>query len=682
MLMSGAWRGLIALALAVALIAVGGAVTASAAGATGPAQEADAIVLEQRFARLPEDPGNVSVELAYVIPEDVRSLETTIPVENATVTAVDGFDRVNATAFEWDGTDGRASLTYRYEVNRTAHRTGPKSARGSYLAIGVGEWALFSRPATPTDFTYVGDRPPFDRRSVIEGEGAAGEWLVYLGAQQTFTRTVDGQTFRLVVPEAATMAETPPSVLAGLARASEGLAVGDRDEAVFALAAPTDGVPWAVRGLQTGDADMWVGADEELTDPENVWYHEYVHTRQSFESTPDARWLEEGIPAYYAARLTYEHQSLGFEGFADQLARGSGTEYADVVLGSPESWRGFADYYKGALAVGSLDRALRRDGGAEDGFEAVFADLNERERVNATTFRAAVARADDDVGATATRLTTTAANVSMWNESEHRAAFGRLPATIGYGLGDSGGAPTYRVSGPYRETAITSETPPPIVAGETMTVTARVENTGGTEGRYEASLRINGTTVDTVSGTVASNGTELVDLEHRFVLPGQYALGVDGTTVPVSVQEPDLARVTNVTVEPTAVDQGETASLEVSVHNGGDGPARRELIVTRNFREVSREVVYLDAGETKRVAIEVSFPRAGRSRVAVNGELPAQVAVNPVPAGTPSPTPPAEPTPTPTETPDQTTEAEGPGLGAVATAAAIVVGALLARRWR
>jgi hypothetical protein len=340
--MSGVWRGLVTLALAVALLAAGGAVGVSAADGASAAQAGDPIVLDQQFGRLPDDPGNVSIELTYSVPDRVVSLRTTIPT-NATVLATDGFDRRNATTYAWDERTERPSLTYRYEVNRTAHRTGPEGAHGSYLAADVGDWALFTRPTTPTEFEYTGDRPTFDRRSVIDGEGAAGEWLVYLGPERTFSRSEHNQTFDLVVPEAASMAESPREVLGGLTRAADSLNVGDRDETVFVVAAPTGEVPWAVRGYLSGDGYMWVEVGVKLSAPENVWYHEYIHTRQAFETAPDAAWLDEGIAAYYATRLTYEHQALSFGGFADQLAKGTGADYADVVLESPETWRGFAD---------------------------------------------------------------------------------------------------------------------------------------------------------------------------------------------------------------------------------------------------------------------------------------------------------------------------------------------------
>jgi len=683
--MFGVRRGLVTLVLATVLVTGGSAVAvATAETASAATQADDAIALDQRFALLPDEPGNVTVELDYAIPNRVISLGTAIP-DNATVTSVSGFERRNATYYEWDEQDDSPSITYRFDVNRTAHRTGPEATHGSYVAADVGDWALFTRPETPTDYEYVGAEPAFERASVVDGEGAAGERIVYLGPQETFTRRTNNQTFRLVVPQTASTAESPRRVLDALAHAAERLRVGDRDDSVFVAVAPTGEVPWAVRGFQTGDADVWVRDQERLDDPENVWYHEYVHTRQSFETAPDARWLEEGLAAYYATRLTFEHQELTFEGYADQLARGAGEDYGNVDLQSPETWRGFADYYKGGLAVGHLDRQLHLETGGNRSFQTVFAALNERERVDGSVLDGELARAGgENVGGEAVTVTGSAVNVTMWNRTAHRSAFGQLPARIEYDLPDPTTQPGYRVSGPYRETTATADSPLALATGETITVRARAHNAGGREGRFEATLRINGTIVDSAMGTVAPNETAAVPLEHSFVIPGRYVLSVDGTSVPVRVSEPATAMVTKASIEPETVDQGETADLEVFVDNRMDGPAQRELIVTRNFREVERRTVFLGANETKRVPFEIRFPEPGTPRVAVNGNWPVRIDVDPVPVetSTATSTPNGTAVPPTTETSPGTTAGTGPGLGVTTAMLALALAALLARRRR
>ena len=73
--MFGVRRGLVTLVLATVLVTGGSAVAvATAETASAATQADDAIALDQRFALLPDEPGNVTVELDYAIPNRVISL--------------------------------------------------------------------------------------------------------------------------------------------------------------------------------------------------------------------------------------------------------------------------------------------------------------------------------------------------------------------------------------------------------------------------------------------------------------------------------------------------------------------------------------------------------------------------------------------------------------------------------
>jgi len=210
-------------------------------GATANATQTDDTIIQTKsYALTPDDPGTVQVTLTYEIPDRVQSLETQFRSEG-TVTGTNGFDRVNATTYEWDESTSTASITLRYDVNRTTTKTGPEAAGGRYLFADVGEWALFTQFRTQTGWSFTaGDSPvTVDRQSRTVGPGAVGERLVYLGAVTTTERTANGQTFRLVVPEAAELAESRESILDSLTNASQSLRIGDRDKEVVAFAAPT-----------------------------------------------------------------------------------------------------------------------------------------------------------------------------------------------------------------------------------------------------------------------------------------------------------------------------------------------------------------------------------------------------------------------------------------------------------
>ena len=124
------------------------------------------------------------------------------------------------------------------------------------------------------------------------------------------------------------MREAPRSVLDSLADASNALRVGDRDDEVFVVAAPTSGVQWGVRGYQTGESDLWVRDVEPVDSAENPWVHEYVHTRQDFALDPEMRWFREASASYYAALLTYEQGRVPYDGFSQRIGAGANSSYA------------------------------------------------------------------------------------------------------------------------------------------------------------------------------------------------------------------------------------------------------------------------------------------------------------------------------------------------------------------
>ncbi|MFC6975388.1 hypothetical protein ACFQL1_13190 [Halomicroarcula sp. GCM10025709] len=343
--------------------------------------DSDTITVLQSFNLTRNRSGSVAVRLSYTVPDRVRSLETTLP-ENATVTRAAGFTRVNGTTYEWDGESTTPVLSYRRNPNETINRSGPEGASGRYLGVDAGEWALFTRSPTPTEWTYVGTPPvTFERDMRTVGPGATGDWLVYLGDVETVERTANDQTIRLAVPERASMAESPEAVLSSLSNASNALRVGDRDERVFVLAAPTgENVTWGARGYQIGDADMWVKDTERLDTAENIWLHEYVHSRQAFRPTTQTRWLLEASAVYYAASLTLEQDRIDFDAYRSRLGAGSEPVYDGIILAAPSTWTDSANYYRGPLVAGRIDEQIRLATDDERTFQDTMRLLNGRTR--------------------------------------------------------------------------------------------------------------------------------------------------------------------------------------------------------------------------------------------------------------------------------------------------------------
>jgi len=474
----------------------------SVAPAANATQTDDAIVQTERYALTPDRPGQVRVRLSYDIPDRVQSLETTLPAETR-VTGTDGFSRVNETVYQLDDGATSASIELRYNPNETTQRTGPEAASGQYLDVDAGEWALFRQLGVRSAWSYSGsssDPVTFERRTRTAGPGVAGDNLVYLGSVTTTERTENGQTFRLAVPERAELAESPDSILDSLTNASGSFRVGDRDEDVVVVAAPTTQVEWAVRGATLG-SDFWV---------------------RDFERLDEA-----------SERSAYD----------------------DVVLAEPSTWTRNANYFKGALAAGRIDLALRASTNRSATLEETVRELNGLDsRVTQTRFLRAIERAGGaESRATAGAATETSESLSMWDQATHSRLFGVVPAQVGYALPNA--TDGYRASGPYRNETV-SATPVRLATGETLTVDTVVSNTGGKAGAYNATLTVDGTAVTSATGEIAAESERTVRLAHSFERAGEYTLGAGEERVTVVVEPPAEPTVSGVSVDSQRVQRG------------------------------------------------------------------------------------------------------------------------------
>ena len=541
-------------------------------------------------------------------------LTSTLP-EDATVLGTTGLSPTGDGGVEWDGETRPASVTYELAGNRTGRAPGPEGASGSLLLADVGEWAIVDRPSLGVQYRFRGS-VTVSRSATVDGEGVVGTGLAYLGPYDSTTREAHGQRFTLVVPAAARLAEAPDAIFASVGDASDALRVGDRDERVLMIAAPTS-VDWGVEGLQLGDADFYVTADEPVDEAANTWLHEYVHTRQNLSLASDGSWFEEASATFYAALLTLEQERIDYRDFRDHLGLGTRSSYADVVLADPATWTAGAEYLKGALVAGELDRRLRLATDSGTTLQAAVSRMNGASEYAGEDLLAFLERhGGADLRDAGRRYTTTTAAPDPWDASAHQRAFGQLPARIEVTLPDRSNASAWRVTGPYRNGSVDPRDLA-LVPGETLSVDVPVTNAGGTAGDYGFVVRLGGNRVTTRNGTVPAGTTVWEQIAVSPEATGTPTLSTAGDGIGLRVVEPAGLATASLDVNRSSVAVGEPVGVTVTIRNGEAMPGESTVTVTADGATVGERLVRLPPGGSATLSVPVRFDAAGEHTVAV-----------------------------------------------------------------
>lgn len=616
--------------------------------------QATAIVQNVTYRLLPDRPEQVEAVIRYDVPAGVTELEFTVQHGEFEVASTDGFSRTGGDTFEWSGAGGGGTVTLRHGVDQPLRETdgdGPRVA-------GTGDWAVVVRPSIWTEWRYQGSNPGIGYRLSVDGEGYAGEHLAFLGTHQRREATVDGETISLVLPAAAQPASDPGTILHSLSNASDRFRVGSRNEEIVVIAAPTDGVDWGTNGYSIGP-DAWVAASSPVDRNTNVWIHEFVHARHHrFPGSlaTETRWLVEGSAEYYGSLFNVYQGHTRYDGFRTAMEEGTDDHLDGVVLADPATWTGGAEYERGPLVVGAIDRRLRE---ATDG-EATFRDVVRAWNEDEDTFTSAefLATVEElggpEVGAYAHNLTETQRAPSLWDFDAHAAAF---DVSIPYLHATVRTDPFLRIDGPNREGPVTG----PVAPGETIVATAEVTNNGTAAGTYRTSLRegTNRFAADPIVNEtvrVEPGETETVALRYRPERAGRHDLWSGETRASMRVSEPAPANATSLRIEPANPEPGENVTVTATLRNDA-AFARGDLTVVGNATAANRTAL-LGAGESTNLSVGVGPVDAGTLTVRA-GNRTRNVSV-------------AEPS-----------ESALPGLGLPAALAALGVAvASLARRGR
>lgn len=331
-----------------------------------------------------EDPDTVRVTAEYRIGRDIERVESRLP-EESTVVETDGFRVIDdeVPTVVWTGGTDEASVEFLMPAERQNDRM-----QGTDFAA-TDDWALVRLPPMATTAQSRGEeRPQLVRSNEIDGPGVVGTRIAYLGPYDAYTAHGERESIRLVVPSAAEMAESPGDVLRALSRTSELFDVG-APGSVTVFVAPD---PIREGGLAYRH-DAWVSDDQELATSDSMWLHEYVHTRQSYRTTEETKWLIEAEAVYYATLFAWKLGLIEFDDVRERLE--AGREHPDVVLADESTWAGTtADYERGALTVAALDAELRRTSDGEATYQDVLRGTNARSGpVDHATYRSEVQKA-------------------------------------------------------------------------------------------------------------------------------------------------------------------------------------------------------------------------------------------------------------------------------------------------
>ncbi|WP_435360137.1 hypothetical protein [Haloarchaeobius sp. DFWS5] len=613
-----------------------------------------------RLRLTPNEPGEIEAEVVYRVPSEVKTMSVKLQ-QNADVTELESFTQAGVQTYEWTGESSTATITFTMDANVTSdsgqrtpslvpatdtaggnhavdaprrsaakttdvasEQTPATSADSSavttdtpttYTFVDAGDWAIVRVPQMGTSWEWLGSGTvSLDKRVTVAGEGATGGEMAYLGPMQEYSTTVRDQHVRLVVPQQAELGEEPTDILDAVANASERIRVGERDAEVVMIAAPTT-VRWRVAGLQLGDDDAWVVSKARLDSPDNVWLHEYFHTRQEFETTESARWLVEGSADYYAALLAFEQGHISFSEFRQKLARGKQEPHESSVLVAPETWTQSTPYLKGSLVTGVVDRDIRDSTGKNRTFQNVIRRLNSYDdAVTNDDVLAAVERVSTPgVESTAIQYTTTDASPETWSRTVHSRLFGVVPAVMEYEVTDQ----SVRVAGQFRNESVGKTVT--LATGETLSVTASVVNIGERTGTYDAAFVVDDSVVNTTEGTLAPEERETVTFTRTFDRPGNHSVTAAEQTLNVTVKRPAAANVTAVDA-PDTVAVGESFTVTTTVTNDRAWPAAGSIEFYLDDELQFAKQVALGPRREATYTAEATFDEPGNHTVRVGGK--------------------------------------------------------------
>lgn len=164
--------------------------------------------------------------------------------------------------------------------------------------------------------------------------------------------------------------------------------------------------------------------------------------------------------------------------------------------------------------------------------------------------------------------------------------------------------------------------PKEVKPGQPVSILAKVTNTGGVEGSYTITLKINGATEATKEVTLAAGASTTITFSVTKDQPGTYTVGVDGLSgsFKVSVTAPTFT-VSDLAISPKEVSAGQPVTISAKVTNTGNTAGSYTAILKINGNVEATKEVALSAGASTTVTFSVTRDEPATYNVELGGQV-------------------------------------------------------------
>ncbi len=144
--------------------------------------------------------------------------------------------------------------------------------------------------------------------------------------------------------------------------------------------------------------------------------------------------------------------------------------------------------------------------------------------------------------------------------------------------------------------------PSSVIAGETIEIFVKVTNVGEESGTYTANLKIDGTTVDTRTITLAGGATQVIKFELTETNAGTHTVEIDDATGSFTVEAPvaasDKVDLLRMFVDPYEVNDGDLVTVTVKANNTANQEETLSVRLLVEDQVVETKQVTLAPGES------------------------------------------------------------------------------------